>query len=82
MPTNNPRYNVTFSKNGDEIIKLICKKNNTNPSAFIRKIVYDWIEEYEDYLWALKAEEAEKRWITSGKKTIGHEEMCKKLNIK
>lgn len=49
-------------------------------SGLIRKVMEDWLEEYEDMLLARKADEADKKWEERGHKTISHEELWKKLN--
>jgi predicted DNA-binding protein len=51
-------------------------------SSLVRKVIEDWLEEYEDMLLARRAEEIEKRWIENGCKTISHEEMWKRLDSK
>ena len=51
-------------------------------SGLVRKVIEDWLEEYEDMLLARRAEEAEKEWIEGGCKTISHEELCRELGIK
>lgn len=79
MPTKNPRVNVTFNPNDYEVMEIVCKKKNLNMSALVRKVVEDWLEEYEDMLLARRAEEAEKEWIAEGRKTISHEELWKSL---
>jgi predicted DNA-binding protein len=81
MPTKNPRVNVTFNPNDAEVMQLICEKKKISMSALVRKVVEDWLEEYEDMLLARRAEEAEKRWIEGGRKTISHEELCRELGI-
>ena len=81
MPTKKPRVNVTFNPDDEECMLLICKKKNISMSALVRKVVEDWLEEYEDMLLARRAEEAEKRWIENGCKTISHEELCRKLGL-
>lgn len=80
MPTKNPRINVTFDPSDQEVIQLICKKKNMSMSKLVRKVVEDWLEEYEDMLLARRAEEAEKRWEANGRQTISHEELWKRLN--
>ncbi len=80
MSTNNPRIQVTFNESDAEVIQIICKKKKISMSALVRKIVEDWLEDYEDLLLARRAEEAEKRWIKGGKKTISHEELWSKLD--
>lgn len=80
MSTKNPRVNVTFNKSDAEVIQIICKKKNISMSSLVRKVVEDWLEDYEDTLLARRAEEAEKRWIASGKKSISHEDLCRELN--
>lgn len=81
MPTLNPRINVTFNPNDAEILKLICEKKHLSMSALVRKVVEDWLEDYEDMLLAKRAEEAEKEWIAGGSKTISHEDLCRELGI-
>lgn len=82
MPTKNPRINVTFNPNDAEILQLICDKKKMSLSGLVRKVVEDWLEEYEDMLLAKRAEEAERRWIEGGMKTISHEDLCVELGIK
>lgn len=80
MPTNNPRVNVTFSEIDTEMMHIICKKKKISMSGLIRKVMEDWLEEYEEMILAKRAEETEKRWEKKGKKTIYHEELWKKLS--
>lgn len=80
MPTNNPRVNVTFNESDAEILYLICKKKKISMSGLIRKVMEDWLEEYEDMILAKGAEEAEERWKKGGRKTVSHEEMWKRLS--
>lgn len=82
MPTKNPRVYVTFNENDMEIMQLICKKKKISMSGLIRKVLEDWLEEYEDMLLARRAEEAEKRWIENGCQTISHEELWDRLDTK
>jgi predicted DNA-binding protein len=81
MPTLNPRVNVTFNPSDAEVMKLICEKKNISMSSLVRKVVEDWLEEYEDMLLARRAEEVEREWIEGGSKTISHEELCQELGI-
>lgn len=81
MPTKNPRVNVTFNESDAEVLQLICKKKNISMSGLVRKVIQDWLEDYEDMLLARRAEEAEKRWIEGGGKTISHEELWKELGL-
>ena len=80
MPTSNPRVNVTFNESDVEVMHLICKKKKISMSGLIRKVMEDWLEEYEDMLLAKRAEEADARWEKEGRKTISHEELWKKLS--
>lgn len=79
MPTEKPRVNVTFNPNDYEVMELVCKKKKLSMSSLVRKVVEDWLEEYEDMLLARRAEQAEKEWIANGCKTISHEELWKRL---
>jgi len=81
MPTLNPRVNVTFNPTDVEVMKLICEKKNLSMSSLVRKVVEDWLEEYEDMELAKRAEDAEQEWIAGGYKTISHEELCRELGI-
>lgn len=81
MPTLNPRVNVTFNPNDAEYMQLICKKKNITMSGLVRKVIEDWLEEYEDMILARRAEEAEERWIAGGCKTISMEDLCQELGI-
>lgn len=80
MPTIKPRVNVTFSETDVEIMNLICKKKKISMSSLIRKVMEDWLEEYEDMLMAKRADEADEKWEKEGKITISHEELWKRLN--
>ncbi len=80
MPTNNPRVNVTFSESDDEFIQLICKDRKISKSGLVRKVMEDWLEEYEDMILAKRAEKADEAWEKKGKKTISHEELWKRLD--
>ena len=79
MPTKKPRVNVTFNKSDNEVMHLICKQKKITMSALVRKVVEDWLEEYEDMLLARRAEEAEKKWIEGGCKTYTHEQVWNDL---
>ncbi len=81
MPAKNPRIQVSLNPSDLEVILLICKKKNMSMSSLVRKVMEDWLEEYEDMLLARRAEEAEKEWIEGGCKTISHEDLCRELGI-
>ena len=70
----NPRVSVTLNKSDEEVMQLICKKKNISMSSLVKKVLEDWLEEYEDMLLARRAEEAEKEWIAGGCKTVGFKE--------
>jgi predicted DNA-binding protein len=80
MPTHNLRVNVTFSESNAEMIQMICKKKKISLSGLIRKVMEDWLEEYEDMLLAQRAEELDKKWEEKGRKTISHEKLWKRLS--
>lgn len=81
MPAKNPRIQVSLNPNDVEIIQLICEKKKMSMSSLIRKVMEDWLEEYEDMLLARRAEEAEKEWEEGGCKTYTLEEVCQELGI-
>ena len=80
MPTNNPRVNVTFNESDAEMMQIIAKRKKISMSGLIRKVMEDWLDEYEDMLLAKRADEADKKWERKGKKTISHEALWKRLD--
>ncbi len=60
------RIHVSFNESDAEVIQLICKKKKLSLSSLVRKVMEDWLEDYEDMLLARRAEEAEKRWVEGG----------------
>lgn len=81
MPTPNPRVHVTFKPSDVEVMQVICEKKNISMSGLVRKVVEDWLEEYEDMMLGRRAEEAEKEWLEDGGKTYTIEEVCQELGI-
>lgn len=77
----NPRINVTLNPSDVEVMEILCKKKQMSMSSLAKKMIEDWLEEYEDMLLARRAEEAEKRWIEGGCQTVSHEELCQELGI-
>jgi hypothetical protein len=80
MSTSNPRVNITFSEGDVEMMRMICKKEKISMSGLVRKVMEDWLEEYEDLILAKRAEKAEKKWEEGGRKTVTHEELWKRLS--
>jgi len=81
MTTKSPRIYVTLDPSDAEIIQILSHNEEMSMSAIIKKMVEKCIEEHEDYLLAKRADEAEKKWIEGGRKTISHEELCKNLGL-
>lgn len=77
----NPRINVTLNSSDIEIMEMLCKKKGISMSSLAKKMIEEWLEEYEDALLARRAEEAEQKWIEGGKKTVSHEDLCQELGI-
>lgn len=77
----NPRINVTLNPSDVEVMHILCEKKKISMSSLAKKIIEDWLEEYEDMLLSRKAEEAEKKWVEEGCQTISHEELCQELGI-
>lgn len=77
----NPRINITLNPSDLEIIEALCKKKMISVSSLAKKMIEDWLEDYEDRILAHRAEEAERKWIEDGSKTISHEELCQELGI-
>lgn len=77
----NPRINVTLNPSDLEVMELLCAKKMMSMSSLAKKMIEDWLEDYEDTLLAKRADEAEQRWIDGGRKTISHEELCQELGI-
>lgn len=81
MNTKKHRINVTLTPDDTEVIHIICKKKNISMSELVRKVVEDWLEDYEDMLLARRVEKIEEEWIKDGMKTISGEEVWKKLDL-
>jgi hypothetical protein len=77
----NPRINITLNPSDLEVMAILCEKKHISMSSLAKKMIEDWLEDYEDMLLARRAEEAEKRWIEQGCQTISHEELCQELGI-
>ncbi len=77
----NPRINVSLNPSDLEMMAILCKKRKISMSSLAKKMIEDWLEDYEDMLLARRAEEAEKKWIDEGCQTISHEELCQELGI-
>ena len=77
----NPRINITLNVSDIEVMQILCDKKQMSMSSLAKKMIEDWLEEYEDMLLAKRAEKAEKRWIEEGSQTISHEELCQELGI-
>lgn len=77
----NPRINITLNPSDVEMMEILCEKKQMSMSSLAKKMIEEWLEDYEDMLLARRAEEAEKKWIEGGSKTISHEELCQELGI-
>ncbi len=77
----NPRINVTLNPSDLEVMEILCEKKQMSMSSLAKKMIEEWLEEYEDMLLARRAEEAEKIWIEEGRQTISHEDLCLELGI-
>lgn len=75
MPWNS--VTVTFSESDAEMLHNICKKKKISVSGLIRKVMEDWLEDYEDRLLAKRADEADEK--NGGRKTLSHEELWRSL---
>jgi hypothetical protein len=76
-----PRINVSLNPSDFEVMGILFEKKKISMSSLAKKMIEDWLEDYEDMLLAKRAEEAEKRWIDEGSQTISHEELCLELGI-
>lgn len=77
----NPRISVTLNNSDAEMMHYLCEKKGVSMSSLVKRIVEDWLEDYEDTLLIKRAEEAERKWIEAGRPTISHEELWDKLDI-
>lgn len=70
MQPKKQRINVTLDAEDLEIIQFLSHKQKLSMSSVIKKMVQDWLEEYEDMRLVHKIEEREKE----NNKLISHEE--------
>ncbi len=54
------RINVTLDAEDLEIIQILSAKKKLSMSSLIKKMVHDWLEDYEDMALIQKIEEREK----------------------
>lgn len=59
MSTNTHRINVSLDAEDLEIIQILSKKQKLSMSSIIKKMVKDWLEDYEDMALINKIEERE-----------------------
>ena len=76
----NPRISVTLNNSDAEVMYVICKKKGMSMSSLVKRMVEDWLDEYEGVLLANRATELEKKWDEAGRPTITHEELWKRLD--
>ncbi len=60
MSTKSHRINVTLDMEDLEIIQILSNKQKLSMSSIIKKIVKDWLEDYEDMKLIKKIEDREK----------------------
>jgi predicted DNA binding CopG/RHH family protein len=53
------RINVTLDAEDLEIIQILSSKQKVSMSSLIKKMVHEWLEDYEDMLLIQKIEERE-----------------------
>lgn len=70
MTAKTQRINVTLDSEDLEIIQLLSQKQRLSMSSIIKKMVHEWLEEYEDMKLIRRIEQREKK----NNKLISHEE--------
>lgn len=70
MSTKTHRINVTLDAEDLEIIQILSNKQKLSMSSLIKKMVHDWLEDYEDMVLINKIKEREKE----NNPLISHEE--------
>jgi uncharacterized protein DUF6290 len=70
MSAKTHRINVTLDPEDLEIIQIISNKQKLSKSSVIKKMVHEWLEDYEDMLLIKKIEERE----NENNPLISHEE--------
>jgi len=66
---------VRFSQELNSMLSTVVEENNTTKTDFIRQAV---VEKIEDMYDIRMADQAHKKWVDGGRKTISHEEMMKR----
>lgn len=70
MSTKTHRINVSLDEEDLEIIQILSDRKKISMSSVIRKMVQDWLEEYEDMILINKIEARE----NENNPLISHEE--------
>lgn len=73
MSTKTQRINVTLDPEDLELIHILAAKQKLSMSCIIKKMVHDWLEEYEDLKLIQKIEKREQEHNP----LISHEEYWK-----
>jgi len=60
MSAKTHRINVTLDAEDLEIIQILSNKQKLSMSSLIKKMVHEWLEDYEDMALIKKIEEREK----------------------
>lgn len=60
MSTKTQRINVTLDAEDLEIIQILSHKQKLSMSSLIKKMVHEWLEDYEDMKLISRIEEREK----------------------
>ncbi|MBA3721740.1 MAG: ribbon-helix-helix protein, CopG family [Parachlamydiaceae bacterium] len=68
--TKTHRINVSLDAEDLEIIQILSNKQKLSKSSMIKKMVHEWLEDYEDMALIKKIEEREKE----NNPLISHEE--------
>jgi predicted DNA-binding protein len=75
-----PRVNVSLNPGDFEVLLILSEKKKMSMSSMVKKMVENWLEDYEDYLLSIRADEAELE--SDGHDTYTHEEVCQIFGIK
>jgi hypothetical protein len=75
-----PRVNVSLNPSDFEVLLILSEKKKMSMSSMVKKMVENWLEDYEDYLLSIRSDEAELESV--GQDTYTHEEVCQIFGIK
>ncbi len=77
MPTKNPRFNVTFSKETADLISSLAKQKGKSISFIAKELILEALERHEDMALSAIADSRERDVENKPGKRVSHKDAWK-----